>query len=200
MKAQNVFRALVQAYGPKSAKRYLWNREFAEGRWDFLDKTGDDTARIKIEKYAREGHILDLGCGSGTTGLELDVHKYTSYFGVDISEVAVEKAKIRARELGRDAVNKYCAADILTYVPNQQFDLILFGDSIYYIPYAQISSLLKRYSSYLVTGGAFLVRIHDVSGKHARILETIENTYAVIEKDLRPSNGPVTCIAVFRPR
>ncbi len=200
MKARNMFRGLVQAYGPEFAKRYLWNREFSAGRWDFLDTKVDNTTQLKIERYANKGHILDLGCGAGTTGLELGSDKYTSYTGVDISEVAVEKAKIRAQQLGRDATNEYQAADILAYVPNRHFDLILFGDSIYYIPHAQIRSLLRRYSSYLANAGAFLVRIHDVSGKHCRILEIIENEYDVIEKELRASDEAVTCVTAFRPK
>lgn len=198
-KARNSLRGLVQAYGPKPAKRLLWNREFSTGKWDFLDKTGDRSMQSKIEKHADNGHILDLGCGSGTTGIDLNPDRYISYTGVDISDVAIKRAKSRARQSGRQERNQYLEADIFTYVPNQLCDLILFGDSIYYIPHSQIRGLLKRYSEYLANRGVFLVRIHDVSGKHKRILEIIEEEYQVVEKDLQTSVGATSCIIAFKP-
>jgi SAM-dependent methyltransferase len=199
LKARNLLRAIVQKYGPRFAKKHLWNREFSSGRWNCLDNTGDARVQIQIEKYADHGHILDLGCGSGTTSVDLNPATYSSYTGVDISDVAVQKAKTRAREAGREHSNEYFQSDILTYVPVRQHKVILFGDSIYYVPQGQISELLRRYSAYLTKDGVFLVRIHDESGKHRRILETIENSYRVVEKDVRVIDGAELSVVVFRP-
>lgn len=198
-KMRNVSRALVQRYGPKPIKRYLWNREFAAGRWDCLDKTGGERGHAQIEKYAANGHILDLGCGSGTTSVELNPAAYSRYTGVDISDVAVQKAKDRAREAGRADRNDYYLSDIATYMPKEKYEVILFGDSIYYVPHNQLDALLKRYSEYLSENGVFVVRMHDTSGKHRRIVDAIESHYQLVEKDSRAVDQSTACVIVFRP-
>lgn len=196
-KAQNVLRGLAQRYGPKSIKRYLWNGEFFTGRWNCLDQTGDDSVHLQVEKYANHGGILDLGCGPGTTSIELNLAAYSFYTGVDISDVAIQKARTRALEAGRADRNEYCQSDIFTYEPARQYDVILYGDSIYYIPPRRIAPMLSRYSTYLTKGGVFIARMFDVSGKRRRILDTIESHCDVVEKHLHEQTQ--VCIIVFRP-
>jgi 2-polyprenyl-6-hydroxyphenyl methylase/3-demethylubiquinone-9 3-methyltransferase len=189
---------MVQSYGPKSAKRHLWNEEFATGRWNFLDQAGEQSVHGTLEKYAGNGSILDLGCGSGTTSVELNADSYSLYTGVDIADVAVEKATARAQEAGRAGRNEYFQSDILTYEPARPYDVILFGDSIYYVPFSRIAAMLKRYSAHLTSRGVFVARIFDVSGKHQRIIDIIESHCETIEKQIGGKTN--TCIIVFRPR
>ena len=80
---------------------------------------------------------------------------YQNYQGVDISEVALDKARQRSVALQRGACNRYAQSDILTYVPDQKFDLILFRECIYYIPEFKILGMLDRYAQYLKPGGVF---------------------------------------------
>lgn len=196
-KAHNFLRRLVQWYGPEPAKRHLWNDEFADGRWSCLEKTGDESVHLKVEKYADNGCILDLGCGPGTTSLELNPAAFSSYTGVDISNVAIEKARARAQETGRADCNEYCQADILTYEPARQYNVILYGDSIYYVPPRRIAAMLTRYSVYLSSRGVFIARIFDVSGTHRHILDIIESQCEIVEKYLNEQTH--VCIIVFRP-
>jgi SAM-dependent methyltransferase len=151
-----------------------------------------------IEKYANKGSILDLGCGSGSTGNELDATADGDYAGVDISDLANEMARRRAGENGRADKNNYLQADISDYVPTQQFNVILFRDSIYYVPRAKIKRMLDRYSQYLRERGVFTVRMCGVSGKDKTIVDTIESGFEVVEKDL--SVQPNTVVIVFRRR
>src|SRR5580693_6732087 len=111
LKVRNRLRAVVQRYGPNFAKRHLWNHEFSSGRWDCLDRTPDERIQAKLEKFARCGAILDLGCGSGTASVDLASATYSSYTGIDISDVAVRKAKDRARAAGRADRNEYYQSD-----------------------------------------------------------------------------------------
>jgi SAM-dependent methyltransferase len=196
-KARNVLRGLVQRYGPEKAKRQLWNGEFSTGRWNCLDQSGDESVHLQMEKYANGGGVLDLGCGPGTTSLELNPAAYSFYTGVDISDVAVQKARARAQELGRADRHEYCQSDILTYVPTRQYDVILYGDSIYYVPPRRIASMLARYSTYLTKDGVFIARMFDVSGKRQHILDTIESHFDVVEKHLHEQTQ--VCVIVFRP-
>lgn len=197
-KARSILRGLLQTYGIKSMKRSLWNAEFSRGRWDCLQTSPGDVVYGCIEKYANKGSILDLGCGSGSTGNELDATADGDYTGVDISDLANEMARRRAGENGRADKNNYLQADISDYVPTQQFNVILFRDSIYYVPRAKIKRMLDRYSQYLREGGVFIVRMSSVSGERKTILDTIESGFEVVEKGL--SVQPNTVVIVFRRR
>ena len=198
VKARNVLRGVIQKYGPESAKKRIWNAEFSSGRWDFLEKTGDDKVHRMVEKYANNGQILDLGCGPGTTSIELDPGAYRGYTGVDISEVAVAKARARATEAGRAHLNQYYQSDIVTFEPAKKCDVIFFGDSIYYIPPNRIVPMLNRYVQYLTAQGIFITRMFDISGKRRYILDAIENNFLTVEKHL--SEQDKVCLIAFRPQ
>src|SRR5215813_5144182 len=88
-KVRNMVRGFIQGYGPEGLKRKVWNHEYAGGRWAGLESMAGDCLYRHVEEHARGGDILDLGCGPGATGNELDEASYRTYTGVDISDVAV---------------------------------------------------------------------------------------------------------------
>jgi len=185
---------MKQAWGTPSMKRELWNREFAEGRWDFIANTSGDAIYGYVEKYCRNGSILDLGCGSGNTGCELNIDSYREYTGVDISDVALRTASERSQTSGRANKNQYVQHDIASYSPARKYRVILFRESIYYIPRIKIKRMLERYARHLEPGGVFIVRWHD--GKvGAQIVDLLEGEFQFLEKHSTPG-GP--CIVVFR--
>jgi SAM-dependent methyltransferase len=193
-KARNVVRGLLQAYGPSSVKRYLWNAEFAGGRWRCLESTPDDCVYQFVEKYADNGRILDLGCGSGSTGNELNPSSYREYVGVDISDVAIAQAMERTDRSRRAQKNQYFQSDIFTYVPAGGFDVILFRDSIYYIQRPKIRGMLERYSKYLTNRGVFVVRLWD-GGHDTRLVDVIESNFDVLERHV---DSQKAVVLVFR--
>ena len=97
---------LIKRWGSASAKKILWDQEFASGQWDYLERTNSDPIYAYLEKYSEGGSILDLGCGGGNTSNELNYAKYENYTGIDVSEVAIRKAEARSRENQRGAKNK----------------------------------------------------------------------------------------------
>src|SRR6266498_4746698 len=99
----NLARRARQLWGTTAHKQQLWNSEFQQGRWDCIENTSDDPICECLAKYARGGSVLDLGCGSGNTGCELESSVYSAYTGVDISDVAIANASRRSAELGRAA-------------------------------------------------------------------------------------------------
>jgi SAM-dependent methyltransferase len=197
-KARNAFRAFLQIHGPRRIKKYVWNTEFARGKWNNLQDTPDDCVYSYIGKYSRKGDILDLACGSGNTGSELDVAAYQNYTGVDISDVAVSKAKTRAEFAGRTDKNHYSQSDIFSYVPTQQFDVILLRDCIYYIPLAKVAPMLDRYSNYLKKSGVFIVRMWSMSDKYKAFVDIIERVFDVVEK--YSYGQPEMMVIIFRQR
>lgn len=192
----NKVRAILLASGPKSIKRIIWNAEFAKGRWDHLGRTDGDCVYPYLEQYGRDGSILDLGCGLGNTGTELAVSAYHDYTGIDISDVAIEKAKEKAKEDGRAEKNRYFQGDISTYEPAQCFNVILLRESIYYIPGPIMMETLHRYSKFLKPGGVIIVRLWTTQGRYGGIAKFIEANFELVEKELfGPSQ---TAVLVFR--
>jgi SAM-dependent methyltransferase len=196
----------LASYGPSSVKRRLWDRDFSEGKWDFIDNTAGDCVYAHLEKHAQAGDILDLGCGPGNTANELAFDAYRKYIGVDISEVALEKARKRTQENGRADKNSFVRSDFLGYAPSQEFDVILFRESLYHVPYGQVPAILKKYSKHLKKSGVFIVRLYagDIqSGKIKyrvkRKLDLIHREFDVVESCRYDKPGAPT-VVVFRPR
>ena len=195
---RNILRTIVQTYGNDAARRYLWNAEFAGGKWECLTTTAGDCVYPYIEKYARNGRILDLGCGSGNTANELTVACYRDYTGVDISDVALETARQRSEAGGRLGKCRYVRSDISTYQPTGQYDVILFRDSIYYVAWARIPALLARYAHHLRDDGVFIVRMWNGTGKYRPIAQAIEDGFDVVDR--YDSDAAQAIVLVFRPK
>jgi len=195
-RVRNIVRMALQKFGTRSQKRNLWNKEFATGHWDYIDRTPDDCIYRFLASYSRQGSILDLGCGSGNTGNEIAAEHYRLYTGVDISDVAIAKARERSQTVGRGGKNEYVQFDILHYEPERAYDLILFRESIVYVPDFHIRDMLVRYSRFLSPGGVFIVRMCDRE-RYQGILNTIRRHFQVVETYV-PENVS-TIVVVFRP-
>lgn len=193
---RNMIRGALQRYGSVSVRRFIWNHEYRVGRWNSLDSMPADCVYPYIEKYARNGNILDLGCGPGTTGLELNL--YDSYTGVDICDLAIEKARIRTDANHRSERNSYLQSDLLTYIPNWQYDVIFFGDSIYYFSLERSIEILNRYSQYLKSHGVFIIRTWIDNEKHRNMVRSIETLFDVLEKGLFADSQ--IAVIVFRSK
>ena len=203
-RSRRFFEGFIKSYGPSKAKRILWDKEFSGGKWDFIDDTAQDYIYSHLEKHAKNGNILDLGCGPGNTANEVASAAYSSYVGVDISEAALKKAKKRTEENGRTPKNSFALSDFLSYSPNQKFDVILFRESMYHVPINKIKVILDYYSKYLKEGGVFLVRLvlRDAEGKTKNrpktMVEVMEAECEVVEKSAY-GKQEVTIVAL-RPR
>jgi SAM-dependent methyltransferase len=109
--------SFLLSYGPQVIKRRVWDKRFSTGQWNFIDHTVGDFVYPVLERYARNGRILDLGCGPGNTATELAADAYHSYVGVDISEEALAKAAARTEASARKEKNRFVCGDFLAYVP-----------------------------------------------------------------------------------
>jgi SAM-dependent methyltransferase len=151
-----------------------------------------------LDCYVPGASILDLGCGTGMTAVEV-APLFSEYVGVDISHVAISKATAMVQsDNARTAKVHYVAADIATYVPDRAFSVILFRESIYYFSTSEVLNLLNRYASFLSSSGVFIVRIHDRE-KHKRIVKLVQSHFEII---IGPDAMPGQKIAVlaFSPR
>ena len=194
-RARNVWRRVLQSWGNSEVKRATWNSEFAEGRWDYIAETPGDCVYGFVEKYADKGDILDLGCGSGNTGNELDYSAYRSYVGVDVSDVAIQKAIDRTSRNGRASKNRYVRSDLLAYRPQGTYRVVLFRESLYYVPRREIAGMLKRYRRCLADDGVIVVRLCDRE-RYRGIRELVRRRFDVVE-EFQPDDSS-TVVLVFR--
>lgn len=198
-------RGFIASYGPSGIKKKMWDKEYSGTKWDFIDNTAGDCVYQFLEKYANSGNILDLGCGPGNTANELKEQVYQSYIGVDISDAALAKAVKRTEENGRSSKNSFVNSDFLNYEPTQKFDIILFRESMYHIPYGQVLPILKKFAKHLKGDGVFVVRLY--AGDHrpgvikTRVtakLDLIKREFNVVES--RQFELPaLPNVLVFRP-
>jgi SAM-dependent methyltransferase len=193
----------IKSYGPESIKRLIWNNEYSGEKWNFADSTVGDCVYSHLERHTAKGSILDLGCGTGNTATEIDASAYSIYVGVDISENCLNKAARRSKEKGRAEKNHFVRGDFLNYVPAQQFDVILFRESMYHVPLGKITSTVAHYSKYLRAGGVFIVRMKTcgLDGKPASrpsaMIDAIKTEFDVVENCQYSESGAT--VIVFRP-
>jgi SAM-dependent methyltransferase len=183
----------------------LWDKEFSGNKWNFIDDTASDCVYAHLEKHARGGDILDLGCGPGNTANELAESAYTTYLGVDISESALAKGMRRTNENGRADKNSFVCSDFLSYMPTRKFDVILFRESMYHIPYGSVMELLNKYSKYLKSNGVFIVRLYtgdfqtgEIKLRVKKKMDLIKSKFDVVELSKYDKPGS-PMVLVFRP-
>jgi SAM-dependent methyltransferase len=192
--------AMIKRWGPKAAKQRVWNSEYEKGKWQY-QRQGPNNEDVEpvyefVERYATDGTVLDLGCGSGMTALEMR-NTFRSYVGVDVSDVAISNARaVLENGVNRATKVRFFAADISSYVTDENFSVILFRESIYYVPMHMIKSMLDRYARNLILGGAFIVRICDRE-RFKGIIQLIESNFR-LEETFTPQDSSMT-ILVFRP-
>ena len=106
-------------------------------------------------------------------------------------------------ENGRAEKNSFAQGDFLSYVPPQQFDLILFRESMYHVPQGKIKMVLDRFAEYLKDDGVFVVRMFTSEGgkiKHRPVamINLIEAEFDIVEKAQYEEKGAT--VIVFRPK
>lgn len=129
-----------------SQSKLLWDKQYKEGKWDFLLDRPDNTAYIaeRISDILRDKKIsiLDIGCGNGGLLSLFEAGKKDfSYTGVDISGEAISRLqehfpKYRFLEVDIEK-DVFCAGE--------QFDVIVLSEILYYVDYLK---LLRRCKSY----------------------------------------------------
>jgi SAM-dependent methyltransferase len=104
------------------------------------------------------GDTLSLGCGAGHLDriFKQRGFKFRSFTGIDISEGAIERARVLADEIGLAAAVRYTAADLNRLeLPARSFDFIYFFQSLHHIE--ALEHALGQCQQALRPGGLLLV-------------------------------------------
>jgi trans-aconitate methyltransferase len=201
------FRGLVhRRLLPRWVQQVTWNREYATGQWDSRNlNTPNDPVYEVLARYCADRNVCDIGSGHGNTITEMPA-VYSSYTGVDISDVALIVAAKRASEAGRKRV-AFVQAFMHSFTPDNKPDVFLFRDSLQYVSRhrfqmaTKMSRFLRRYAAMLAPGGVMISRLcTNTPGERqygAEVEAVIRDNFEVVE--CHHTQDPQSLLLVFRP-
>jgi 2-polyprenyl-3-methyl-5-hydroxy-6-metoxy-1,4-benzoquinol methylase len=201
-----IYSTVSQFYNISAA---TWNREYKNGKWEYLEKATIERARNAIiavfsEMYAPNGTILDVGCGEGILLDHLSRCQRSKYLGIDLSTDAIATAKRKRIE---GSVFLVSSAD--TFQSRTKFDCIIFNEILYYVDHKVIMTkflhLLNEKGIVIIS--SFFKRnvnvIKDTIMDDARVIFSSEESANVhgFTKYFSRNKAPVSFhIEVFRRR
>lgn len=155
-----------------------WNHEFSQGKWNYLDSSPIECARSAvIGMYCRmfkpSGGVLDVGCGEGTLFDFINDIQKRSYTGIDISSVAITKARKKRK-------GDFHVTDAMKYAPKKKFDAIVFNEVLYYLDEVDT---FQRYISLLKPNGIVIISLYRTKDLHydKRIWKNAKRFFNIID-------------------
>ena len=145
-----------QTGSPNAREVQYWNsahtRPWAD-EYDAIDRLFAGLTRVALDHAAPKlgERVIDIGCGSGTTVLELAVRVGPGGYvlGADVSKPSVEKARERITAAGvQQAEIMLCDVSTHTF-PTNSFDLVFsrFGVMFFADPVAAFANIHKAMKS-----------------------------------------------------
>lgn len=113
-------------------------------------------ARIVAEVTAAEdtgltvGTSVDLACGDGRHARWLAAHGW-QVKAVDFSEIAIEQARAKDSDDGRDGSVDWVVGDAMTWTPDEPVDLVVIG--FLHLDPGSLSRVLRNAGGWLRPGG-----------------------------------------------
>ena len=141
----------------RSKEREYWNRVFARpDPWNYEGEYERQKYRHTLELMPDEpvGRALEIGCAEGMF-TELLAGRVGSLLAVDISEVALERARARCAKMGNVSFAQH---DIGQGVSGGDYDLVVCSEVLYYLPdYTAVEHFARQVSEALRPGGQVLL-------------------------------------------
>lgn len=127
-------------------------KRYASGRWKYQREISEShrySVIVGCANYvtAPSRRILDVGCGEGILQQRI---AYSHYVGVDMNAAAISAAQSR-----ENGITAFVCAPAETYEPNGQFDVMVFNESLYYIP--RPLAVVNRLLPFLSPNGVMIV-------------------------------------------
>jgi tellurite methyltransferase len=151
----------------------FWDKKYAQDNYIY----GKAPARFLSKNYdyiPQGSNVLDIGMGEGRNAVFLATKGY-KVTGIDISRVAIKKARLLAKEFGvrinsiHESISKY-------NVPNNSVDAII---CFYFLD----RKLIKRMMSWLKPGGVLIFESFTMK-QNTINSANVEEEYLLKEKEL----------------
>ena len=162
-------------------QQYSWNSQYRAGVWK-ADSSGRSPATIeRVKKLCKGGLLVEFGCGEGSLPCSISHTTYAQYVGIDISDVAIERAKARAK---REEIEnyKFIQADMSRWDGVSNASLILLEECLYYLKGKKLVDFLERCCANLAPDGHILVIVHSAR-KHAKTLEACRKSGTLVKEE-----------------
>jgi len=201
LRLRRIFSSVRGQNSPPRTKEE-WDASYIAGDWDYMRRS-DELEHYKTilsECYefggGRDGdaYILDVCCGEGILLDLLPSDWYTRYVGVDLSDVAIQRAK--------DKENEYVSfvrEDVRHFQTSERFSIIVFNECLYY--FQQPLALLKRYEHYLSPNGVIIISMYqEHSNQREDLWNRIGASYVIEnEHKIENSKGLIWIVKTVRP-
>lgn len=173
----------------------LWDYQYKNGLWDVLKSPKEyerfEVVRKFIHQYSKKGNLLELGCGIGLLQANLDRSSYKKYVGIDISNEAIKTAKRL-----EDQSALYLKEDMEKYEPLENFDVIIFSETIYYSKFP--IALIQKYFNYITSEGKIIISIFE-TGNNLKLINNIDQNFCVINRVISEnSRGRWNCMVITK--
>ena len=161
--------------GQRKFDRRFWDQRLS-GEWrSYLGSTFSIEARNALIGALLRHHcpgasaVLDLGCAAGSLAhtLRNDVRRFV---GVDISEAAVAEARQRHPHA------EFHVTKLEAFTPECTFDVIVFGEVLYYLSVEEAVEHLTRYAKFLSDDGLLIVTMKN-DPKSSRIFYNLMDRF-----------------------
>lgn len=165
---------LVTRFGPARLRSLAFDEKYRRGDWNYNGESSDELSTT-IRKHMHGGDLLIMGCGGASILASFKPSAFSSVLGLDLSAEAVRLAnRFTCRNI------RFQVEDMVTFQCSKEYDVILFSESLYYVPKTQQEGLLKRLAGHLKPEGVFIVTLAQAKRYHT-IIELIRGSFLVIE-------------------
>jgi 2-polyprenyl-3-methyl-5-hydroxy-6-metoxy-1,4-benzoquinol methylase len=162
---------ILRRLGPLG-RRVAWNREFRNGA-HFSGARSPVLLNI-VKDRCHGKRIVELACGDGSLARAIQSFAWLSYDGFDISSVAIQQARASSVR-----GQKFHVLDMESWMPQENFDVLIIEEAINYLfPAAQIA-LLNRAFERAGPEGIAIITMHSRT-KFKSIAERIYANYKVL--------------------
>lgn len=164
----------------------VWDQKASSAQFNVIDNRHKAVFEV-MNKYAKAGKLLDIGCGTGQLVIEAANNGWKSV-GIDYASSMIEICKLNAG-VDNKRIEFYCASIFDYDVLESEYDVISAQGLIEYISHDELNILLKKVSSGLKDGGSIalgsrnrLFNLHSLNE-----YSTLELKLGVIDKLMHES-------------
>lgn len=156
--------------------RAAFDSKFATGSWSFLG-SADPYLGETVKQYCSKGNLLILGCGEAAVLASLDLSQVGAVVGVDLSMVALKKARAR---FPHSNVN-FILGDMRRLLLKFDFDIVMFPESINYLSRREAIECLLQYRRLLRPQGVIVLTFSNPE-RYRKMIVSLTRQVEVVER------------------